>query len=576
LTQAKEQDAKNPEVWLTSALLEEDPLEALAALNQALALDEDLIEAQALQKDLENALLEQIFNQVNAGETVLLKKALSKGLVNAETSFQGQSLMAQAIEKEQIGLMSELLVATSTSRSADGGPAQPWLFEAARQNKTKAAALLINKGARADLPREDGQTPLSVAASAGAKQVMTLFLKDATEDLDASEALLIAVQEDDFVMAKAILQSKAKADPRDEEGNNLLMMGLMDENQDLVNLLLDNRFPLNQQNNSGETALSLVAKAQNNDLTQQFLKMGAEPEPALQALDQEDAEWLAGELFAYALDNDNNDWISLSLNYDPNIPLKQHSSGKSYLSYALAAEKWGLCAALLSNGQLPLDAEIDGENFLFKAVEAEAVPVVQALAEQEAIDLNQTNEQGLTSLHLAVDKGNLDLVQVLVQGGHDLEPTDSRDNTPLHRSLILGQVEIAEYLSSEEHLYEVKNNRSQHPIHLAVRESQLGVVRNLLANDTDVNLLGESGMTPLHYAAEERNYEMAQFLVEQGADLSIRDDFGRAPRKIARDNNDKNLYELVKGDLRDRIPEINMPEIKKPKVKLPKVFRRNN
>ncbi|MEL7532818.1 MAG: ankyrin repeat domain-containing protein [Bacteroidota bacterium] len=578
LGKAQEEDPENADVWVMTARFVDSPIEALPYLNKALSIEPKNEDALRLRNGLQEKLLEAIESEIAEGKSSLLKEAISKGLIDASTEVNGKSLMATAIAGEQISLIAELLAGTENTRSAEGGPAQPWLFEAARQNKPKSAASLIARGARFDIADDQGETPLLSATRSGSKEVLRLFLKDADESIDVSEAMLIAYRDGEMELLELFLSSGAKADPRDDQGNTLLMKAIEESDSKISELMLRSGADVNATNGEGATALAIAGDKQNAEITKQLFSEGANPEDALKYLSaegDEDADWLAGQLFTYALENDLNEQIQISLRYDPELPLRQHPNGDSYLSYALKNNRWELAVAMLESAQLPVDRPIDGENILFSAVEAKAVPVVAALMKQDAIDLAQTNANGYSALHLAVDQRNLELVEALAQGGHPLEAMDPRGNTPLHRALEAGQKEIAEYLSSLDYQYTELNRRGQHPIHQAIREGQNEVVENLIDNGTDLNILGESGMTPLHYAAEEINYDVARSLVEAGADMGIRDSFGRTPYKISRDRGaDERMKELLKPDLRDRIPAVNMPNVKMPDVKLPKIFRR--
>ncbi|MFK7924498.1 MAG: ankyrin repeat domain-containing protein [Bacteroidia bacterium] len=578
LGKAQEEDPENADVWVMTARFVDSPVEALPYLNKALSIEPKNQAALSLRNDLQDKLLESIESEIAEGKSTLLKESISKNLINASTEINGKSLMATAIEGEQISLITELLATTANTRSADGGPAQVWLFEAARLNKPKSAATLIARGARFDIEDQENETPLLTATRSGSKEVLRLFLKDADKSVDVSEAMLIAYRDGELELLELFIASGAKADPRDDMGNTLLMKAIEENDQKIVDLMLRSGAEVNDTNGEGATALAIAGNKQDAEITNLLFREGADPEQALKYLSAEandDANWLAGQLFTYALENELNEQVQMSLRYDPELPLRQHPNGGSYLTYALKNNRWELAVAMLESAQLPIDRPIDGENILFSAVEASAVPVVAALMKQDAIDLNQTNANGYSALHLAVDQRSIELVEALAEGGHPLEATDPRGNTPLHRALEAGQNKIAEYLSGVNHVYTELNRRGQHPIHQAIREGQDQVVENLIANGTDVNILGESGMAPLHYAAEEIDYDIARALVEAGADMGIKDSFGRTPYKISRDRGaDERMKELLKPDLRDRIPAVNMPDVKMPDVKLPKIFRR--
>ncbi|MEL6591545.1 MAG: hypothetical protein AAFQ68_15755, partial [Bacteroidota bacterium] len=132
LGKAQEEDPENADVWVMTARFVDSPIEALPYLNKALSLEPKNEEAEVLRAELQAKLLTAVEDEIAEGKTTLLKEAISKDLINASTVINGQSLMATAIAGEQTSLIAELLVGTENTRSAEGGPAQVWLYEAAR------------------------------------------------------------------------------------------------------------------------------------------------------------------------------------------------------------------------------------------------------------------------------------------------------------------------------------------------------------------------------------------------------------------------------------------------------------
>jgi ankyrin repeat protein len=63
-----------------------------------------------------------------------------------------------------------------------------------------------------------------------------------------------------------------------------------------------------------------------------------------------------------------------------------------------------------------------------------------------------------TSLHLAVQNGNIEIVRMLLDAGHDLNTVNADDITPLQLAIQLGHTEIVALLSENN-----KENRSVSP-----------------------------------------------------------------------------------------------------------------
>lgn len=71
---------------------------------------------------------------------------------------------------------------------------------------------------------------------------------------------------------------------------------------------------------------------------------------------------------------------------------------------------------------------------------------VKELIESYPELINEKNSEGLTALHYACDRGNLEMVQFLVEEGANVNIQDSYGETPLHVAKIADELEIINYL----------------------------------------------------------------------------------------------------------------------------------
>jgi ankyrin repeat protein len=79
------------------------------------------------------------------------------------------------------------------------------------------------------------------------------------------------------------------------------------------------------------------------------------------------------------------------------------------------------------------------------AVEGGKVNVVTILLEYN-VDINIENNDGMTALHWAAQKGDLVVLKLLVEKGAKVDSTDKNGNTPLDLAEIYEHKEIMEYL----------------------------------------------------------------------------------------------------------------------------------
>lgn len=116
-------------------------------------------------------------------------------------------------------------------------------------------------------------------------------------------------------------------------------------------------------------------------------------------------------------------------------------------------------------------------------------------------NVNVADEHGVTPLIIAVEEGNLDCVQALLDAGADTS---------------------------------VKYMELWSLVHLAAASGHPAVLRVLVENaGLDPTAKDELGMTPMHCAAENDNAGVVKLLLSLGAEPSVTDSHDRTPLQIA-------------------------------------------
>ena len=132
---------------------------------------------------------------------------------------------------------------------------------------------------------------------------------------------------------------------------------------------------------------------------------------------------------------------------------------------------------------------------LHEAIEKHDLIALEALLDDESVDLNITTVDGDTALHTAALVGNLEAIKLLVAHGADVNrPVDFSGTTPLH---------------------------------FAASRTNAQIVRELIMAGADVNTQNKLGQTPIYFVEHSKNDRVIESLLRAGARLDIVDQFGQ-------------------------------------------------
>ena len=179
---------------------------------------------------------------------------------------------------------------------------------------------------------------------------------------------------------------------------------------------------------------------------------------------------------------------------------------------------------LLARGADANLAGRDGDTALMDANTPAKIKLLVAHGAQ----LNARDEEGRTALMHAIDRGEVDVVEALLQAGADASIADAKGATALMRAL-----------------EEVPSHRSAGTDTLA--KSWLAAARLLVkTNFGDVNAQDENGVTLLMQAVSRGETEIVKLLLARGADVNRTDVFGNTAAVFAYEKDHIAIQPLLK------------------------------
>ena len=148
------------------------------------------------------------------------------------------------------------------------------------------------------------------------------------------------------------------------------------------------------------------------------------------------------------------------------------------------------------------------------------------------------NEDGDCLLHIACQRGEMDIVRYLIID-ENCDPNVQNYtsfNTPLHIAAKYGQgAAIVQLLSCEECNPNYQNREFDTPLHIAAKHGQDGSIVQLLSyRECNPNVQNQEGNTPLHVAIRyEQEKSIVELLSSKECDLNVQNYVGDTPLHIA-------------------------------------------
>uniref|UniRef100_A0A8C7PGX5 Euchromatic histone-lysine N-methyltransferase 2 n=1 Tax=Oncorhynchus mykiss TaxID=8022 RepID=A0A8C7PGX5_ONCMY len=128
------------------------------------------------------------------------------------------------------------------------------------------------------------------------------------------------------------------------------------------------------------------------------------------------------------------------------------------------------------------------------------------------------------ALHVAAQRGLLEVCYMLVQAGAKLDVQDKSMRTPLLEAIINNHVEVTRYLvQSGACVYHTEED-GYTGLHHAAKLGSLDIVTLLLeTGQVDINAQDSGGWTSIIWAAEHKHINVIRALLNRGADVTLKD-----------------------------------------------------
>lgn len=135
-------------------------------------------------------------------------------------------------------------------------------------------------------------------------------------------------------------------------------------------------------------------------------------------------------------------------------------------------------------------------------------------------DVNATGENGTTALNVASRYGHLEIVRTLLEAGVNMNASSEPRGTALHYASNWGYVEIVKTLLVAGADVNASNTYEGTALNCASNSGHIEIVKTLLAAGTDMNASNKYQETALHLVSRVGHLEIARTLLEAGVDAN--------------------------------------------------------
>lgn len=473
----------------------------------------------------------------------------SKGNGDSEetVNITSEDKLFVLIAADDLDGVKELLQKESPSLNSLSPDGETPLTLAATQGSKEIVLLLLNNLADRNQKNRSGSTPLLLALDKQRHQTaMTLLLWDADvniTDAQGENALIKVIKQDNTELCQKILSiDKNPESAVDAAGNSILHWAVRNKNVEILKMLQEFRLDIQQENASGDSPLSIALKNRDQEVVEKLIEL----------YPLEEIQYNGGNLLHYASLEADMELSLFLLSKSTNLLSQQDQQRRIPLALCFERPKsrnhMELAELLIKEGsEKPEDsplfyfydvvsrnrADIDfggGQQAMHLAAGQDHLGVVPILLENYRAPVDSRDEYGSTPLLNAVRRGYESMVRLLLAKGAEANINDGNGLSTIHYAIRLDNgISLCELLRQEGVNFQHQDNLGNTALHTAIIYD-LGIekIKYLLDKGTNTNIRNKQGNTPLLVSILNENKEAIQILQDQ-SDIFAMNQQGLSP-----------------------------------------------
>ena len=498
-----------------------------------------------------------------ADNVQLIERLYQHGGALHNTTVKGNSPLSLAIMNDSVEAATLLIKKSASLSRWKNSLDWTTLHLAASKNATRMLQLLI-KSTEVDLNAvtRNGHTSLALAVLQACKQAVTVLLdtkaKSGVCNSVGWSVLHMAAEQNACHMICCLCEAGADTEALTLQGNTPLCIAAMNGCSDAAAELLKQKANPNARNESGWSAVHYSAAINSSSIlkhigqaadvnwdvktnegsTALLLAVTCSAQDSAKILVDAgaDAKVKGPEKWSplhFAVNQDDHDLIDLLCNGGANVNAICEGD-KTPLMIAVMNCLVKSVRAVLEKSADPNLRDVHGWTAVHMAAESnETVEILQLLVYNGAYVDGLTNK-GNTALAVAVLNNSMKTAKALLLSKADPNKCGDHLWSPLHIASERSNAKLTELLCSFGANPNATNHQGYTPLMISVAKSSRAAVGVLLRNNANPNMQSElNGWSALHLAAQEDDHVSGELLCNYNADLNVRTHESNTPLVIA-------------------------------------------
>ena len=416
------------------------------------------------------------------------------------------------------------------------------LHNSAQSGRYELVKYFVDKGTDIHQKTKNGNNCLHIAACEGHLNLCQTLIDDHEFDKNIFNnigwtALHTSAQSGSYELVRYFVDKGTDVQQKTETGQNCLHIAARKGHLNLCKALINKyRFDKNISDIEGFTPILDSVESGNYELVKFFIEKGADIHVnTLYGLNCLHIAACSGHLNLCKIFIDEHGFQENTAD----------NSGRTPLHFSAQSGNFELFQFFLDRGADIYVKANNGSNCLHFAADKGKLNICKFLLEEHNFDINYTNNEKFTALHLSARNGSFALFSYLLEKGSEIYSKTKNMHNVLHLSTFYGHFDISEFVLKHfmTH-YEDSNTRAQYELNSKTYRSQVFYKYKCIF----LHAMDVQGNTYLHLAAAGNQQKICKLLLDYDTEFTtLLNKEGKTAREIAMESDFKDILNVLKA-----------------------------